>query len=373
VPSGGAVLPSDLDSSTTLVDVVIGSNSTLYTGSGSAGAITNSVRSSNNNDTTYEEDNGIGFVVRNNVGVFRFKSLTINATLDVRGPNPVALVALGDITINGIVDAQGSGSNGCGSGSDVRDPGPGGFAGGQSETAGSGKGGGGSGSSVSSEESGGGGAGHAATGGSGAKPTLHVTSPAGGSITGDEQVTVLFGGAGGGGGGSGGNSGGDGGGGGGAVQLVAGGTVRIAGANHGINASGCGGEGASDSGGGGGAGGTILIEAPMIVIDGAGIAVNGGGGGGAGSNDTDGQPGLLASTAANGGNGSGTGGKGGAAGGTAGLPGTYNARGGGGGGAVGRVRLNTWDGSVTIINGGFVSPSLADTPPCATAGKPMLK
>ena len=371
MPAGGAVLPSDLDSSSTLIDVVIDSDTNIYGGGGSAGQITNSVRSSNNSDTTYEEIDGIGYVLRNNVGVFRVKSLTINATVDIRGPNAVAFVALGDITINGVVDAQGSGSDGCGSGSGVRQPGPGGFAGGQSENPGSGAGGGSAGSSASSEETGGGGAGHGGSGGSGAKAPVHTVAPSGGNTYGNELIATLAGGAGGGGGGSGGNGGGDGGGGGGALQLVAGGTVRIIGAAHGINAGGCGGEAGSDSGGGGGAGGTILIEAPLIVIDGAGIAVNGGGGGGTGNSD--GQHGQLAPIGSIGGVGSGIGGLGGGADAIDGQSGSYVSRPGGGGGAAGRVRLNTWDGTVTILNGGFVSPALTSTPTSATAGKPRLE
>jgi hypothetical protein len=375
VPSGGAVLTSDLsDPSNMLLDTTIGTGTTLYTSdvsNGSAGEITNSTRGSNNDPLVYEVRNGIGFVVRNNVGIFRFKNLTINGTLSLRGSAAVALVAVGDITINGRLDAQGSGS-GCGSGSNTRNPGPGGFAGGSSESIGSGPGGGGSGSSVSSEESGGGGGGHGATGGSGAKPPIHVAYPTGGPVFGDVTITSLRGGAGGGGGGSGGNSGGDGGGGGGAVQLVASGTVRIMGLGNGINAGGCGGEGASDSGGGGGAGGTILIEAPSIVIDGAGLAVDGGGGGG-GGNGSNGQPGQLTSSRSRGGSGSGSGGSGGAAGGLAGLAGVYNLRGGGGGGAVGRIRLNTYDGTVTILSSGFISPSLTDNPTSATIGIPNIQ
>jgi hypothetical protein len=293
-------------------------------------------------------ENGIDFQMRGPISMFRFKSLTITGTVSLIGRRPVALVADGDITINGVLDARG----GC----TTFNPGPGGFNGGsaagQSGSAPGGSMGGGSGATASS---GGGGGAYGTAGGSAKDAT-------GGMPFGNAEITVLVGGAGGGAGGGGGNFG-RGGGGGGAVQLISNTNVVIA--SGGINAGGCGGKlgaGANDSGGGGGAGGTILIEAPAVSVAGA-LAVNGGGGGGGGGNNgTSGANATLDRTPATAGAGDAPDEDGGA--GAAGATGPGSGEGGsnpgGGGGGLGRIRINTRNGAAPTLTGATLSPSPED-------------
>jgi len=329
-PSGGAVLPTDLDPAGGLGDVQITSVIGRVRFNTDTGAITNG--------GLPVSSTGSLFVVRNGVGIWRFNKLTLNGVIELTGNNAAALVAITEIQITGLVDLQGDCDN--------RGAGPGGGGGGDDATPGGGSGGGGAGSGSNTECSGGGGGGHAVAGGSGGDGT------AGGAAFGTPTIAVLAGGGGGGGGG--GSNGGDGGGGGGAIQLVANGKVRINGNTvFGIQAGGCGGRTGASCGGGAGAGGTILIEAGVIEILNATLAVNGGGGGG-GKSGTSGNPAHLSTNRASGGiggtSGPGDNGGGGGAGGDndvfPGQPGGTSDFAGGGGGAVGRMRFNTLSGTI---------------------------
>ncbi len=325
------------------------------------------------------------------IGVFGWKQISIPDGVRVRftGSRAAALIALGPIEIEGLLDLRG-GQAEC---SDPSCPGPGGFAGGSQHRKlqqGSGPGGGAQGfggGAGAGEEAGGGGGGACGVGGKG----------------GDSDTTISFGGSGGPAylkptlvplcGGSGGGAGGigkftsvdpgqRGGGGGGAIQIVSQTSVSVrstADTPSGIQAGGGGGQpdvdtNYNDGGGGGGSGGAILIEAPIITIGaGAVLAANGGGGAG-GFNEklktTDGQSGLLSATPAAGGSGTCSGGAGGAGStpnGSA-AQGLIVDGGAGGGGAVGRIRLNSLDGSV--VNEGVISPSMGE---CQSTGRLSLR
>jgi hypothetical protein len=160
--------------------------------------------------------------------------------------------------------------------------------------------------------------------------------------------------------------------GGGAIQLVAGGTFRLA-AGAFVSVGGGGGLAGGDStemAGGGGSGGALLVEAAVAVVEGA-LATNGGGGGqGSGAA---GEAGRADAIAASGGAQLGDGvviGRGGDGGagetidGNGGVIEGDNNPGGGGGGA-GRIRVNTRTGLADVASG-TLSPS-ADTP-CVTFG-----
>lgn len=279
------------------------------------------------------------------IGTLQLRSVNIPAgkTLHVVGDCALALVADEGISIAGTLDLRG-GAN------EVFIAGPGGGQGGRTR-GGAGCGGGGSGGGG---DGGGGGAGFGSAGGPGG------AGGAGGETCGNEPIEPLLGGSG---GGHGGCSpaprcrdDGHGGGGGGAAMLVAGQRVILR-PSGGINLGGAGGEGGARGrgGGGGGSGGALLIEAPEVQIDPAAIIAAGGGGGG-GVTDADvtfarGERGRLALEAALGGQGLVDGGNGGTVGGADqdGLTGASNASGGGGGGGgLGRVRVNSRDGAVTL-------------------------
>ncbi len=349
LPAGGAVTTADVETMT-LGDVVITGPAQLDTDSGTI--------------TVDGTPLTIGFAFRDNnapeVGVFRFKSLSLAGDIEIVGSQALALVADGTITITGGVSVQG-----CTGGNGVRRAGPGGFNGAPSGQTNSTSGGGATGANTN----GAGGGGHGGTGGTGGGTGGGI----GGSIFGDATITMLVGGGGGGGGPGGG--GGDGGGGGGAVQLVSNTSITIS-ATGGINAGGCGGGlgagGGSDGGGGAGAGGTILLEAPTIDLDGS-LAVNGGGGGGSGgSPGTNGSNGALDRLPAPGGA-AGAGGGGGAIGGTGaagagpnGGTGNDAGRDSGGGGGIGRIRLNAR--AIDVLDPTKLSPNLDDTNSTCTSG-----
>lgn len=319
VPSGGAVTPADLDA-TGLADITLAST-TIDSTSGVINGVT-----------------GFVFQVQNNVGIFRFKSLTITQGITIVGTRAVALVADGPIVISGVVDARGSCVG--------RSAGPGGGVGAPG-SANAGAPGGGTGGGANDDGGGGGGFGAVGGTGRGGQP--------GGNSFGDPEITILRGGGGGGGGRN-----GEGGGGGGGLQFVSNGQIVIT-AVGGVNAGGCGapdgGGGALDGGGGGGAGGTILLEAPEVVIDGV-LAVNGGAGA---DNNNVGGAGRLDRTPA----------IGGGADGSAGpiITGRNGVNSGdGGGGAAGRIRVNTRTGTATLGATSVLSPSFVDTPTTATQG-----
>ncbi|MBA3459469.1 MAG: hypothetical protein H0T46_05885 [Deltaproteobacteria bacterium] len=364
VPSGGAVTTADLES-TALTDHTIMS-ATINTDDGSITGL----RAAGGGII-----NGIDYTQRGSVGVFRFNKLTINGLVNIRGTRAAAIVSIGEITINGGIDAQGdcSGSN----------AGPGGSPGGAAGKDGSGSGSGGAGSG-SNPCSGGGGAGHGGAGGDGGGRDND------GDAFGTPSIAQLFGGAGGGGGG-GEADGGEGGGGGGALQLVANKRIKINGAQPlagRIHAGGCGGRGGLCGGGGGGAGGTILIEAPVIELASSALAVNGGGGGGGGgggnTTGTSGERATLSTTKASGGNGAngvngggppepdgGDGGDGGDDNAASGSNGENAKRAGGGGGAVGRMRFNTLSGSIVTSGTVVLSPALSTMTTQTTTSRGM--
>jgi hypothetical protein len=344
-PTGGAVISADLVDDPALVDVLLSDDTQLV--NTATGEITG-VRSPGTGLI-----DGIDFFVRNNVGIFRVRSLTAGQVFFF-GSNAAAVVSSRDIRIEGVVDLKG----GCAGVS----PGPGGGSGG-SGIAGNGPGAGGVGNEGANSNGGGGGGGHGTTASKGGDG-LGAIGGSGGAGYGDPEVSILIGGSGGGGGG--GAPGARGGGGGGAVQLISSTRIDIA-TGGGINASGCGGEKpqAGDSlggGGGGGAGGTIVLEAPVIALAG-GLAVNGGAGGGGTPGSSDGQDGQLSLLGATGGANTaegGAGGRGGASGDRAGDPGVGDTAGGGGGGAVGWIRLLTKSGLVELGVAAFTSPALTD-------------
>lgn len=121
---------------------------------------------------------------------------------------------------------------------------------------------------------GGGGAGYAQAGGNGGNPSQGGVGGVGGQTFGANDLKPLLGGCHGGTGGT--TSGGAGGG---AVQLTAGGTLRVTGQ---IIAPGAGGGGASSNGqggGGAGSGGAVLLEGYSVMMYGATVTANGGAGG----------------------------------------------------------------------------------------------
>lgn len=235
------------------------------------------------------------------LGVFFFRSLTVatGATVKVYGPDPIALVALGDLTVAGTVTVSADcAKNAPGPGAPVDGPTKGltntvtnntnpgykgicgGAGGGANATAG-GKGGdgnGNNGSTTTPQQA-------QAPGGSGGlaraktlidQPLFVGGGPGGGGSRWPVPTPndpVFPGGAGGG-----------------ALQLAAGGTLLVSGL---VDAAGCGGRrgwsganlpvGSADcwGAGGGGAGGTIALEGGVVRIAPTGrVLANGGGGGG---------------------------------------------------------------------------------------------
>jgi hypothetical protein len=359
VASGAA--PADVVADPMLADLTFGAGILIDGDSGKIGPLANANMYRGSGGTGVI--NGIDFERRGAVAVFRFKSLKIDGDISLIGSKAIALIADGEIDINNIIDARG----GCGLGVLA---GPGGRNGGANNGGDAAGSGGGSGSDTNGL--GGGGGGNGGSGGDGGGGQL------GGSAfgAGDLAISILTGGGGGGGGGGGAMSG-SGGGGGGALQVISNRTIAIA-ATGGINAGGCGGQNGAasgDAGGGGGAGGTILLESPLVTLVGK-LAVNGGaGGGGAAGNNTFAPAGTLDRTPAPGVQSGGIGGDGGAAAMLDGSPGQQNAgHGGGGGGAVGRIRVNTRNGSgLTLDPGAVLSPSFDDANTTATKGSAAVQ
>ncbi|NMB75296.1 MAG: hypothetical protein GYA21_09215 [Myxococcales bacterium] len=326
------------------------------------------------------------------LGVFAFNSFSLPATaiLRVQGSRALVLLSCGPVDIQGVIRATASG----------RTPGPGGFLGaaaayeainaGQGYEAGAG-GAGRREESYPYRQSGGGGGGFGAAGGKGGDGVNGGDRLAGGSAgqpNGTPELIPLLGGSGGGGGGSFATSA-PGGGGGGAVQVSSESTITI-GPQGGIWVGGGGGGLSSannyGAGGGGGAGGGILLEAALVEVQGT-LAANGGGGGGGRTEYTPwghycssntpqpGQAGLFSDERAQGGadcSGTGTapdageGGDGGASVFFAGDAGQDEGVGGGGAGGVGRIRLNSRNGTQVNLTG-ISSPACgAQNSPCTT-------
>ncbi|HWU85796.1 MAG TPA: hypothetical protein VN253_00870, partial [Kofleriaceae bacterium] len=133
--------------------------------------------------------NGIRFESRGGVGVFSFGGLVVTGPVSVIGGLGVALVAGGDITVNGVIDLRGDcvGSH----------AGPGGRPGGGPGTAAAGATGGGGGRAGGNATSGGGGGGWGGDGGTGGKGNALT----GGAPGMRQPVLAMMGGGGGGGGG----------------------------------------------------------------------------------------------------------------------------------------------------------------------------
>lgn len=291
------------------------------------------------------------------------------STLRVEGSRPLIVVASGNITIGGELDASAVGP----------ESGAGGFRGGvQDRVDGDGLGGGMAGEHIESFDDGGGGGGGlcgfgggggdggAAAGGEGGDraPTMWRLEPlVGGSGGGRGRGAFLAGGT---------SNAGLGGAGGGAIQLSAQGSIAVSGAILVGGGGGLGGDvqgGGSvnwGSGGGGGSGGAILLEAPVVDVSGF-LNAAGGGGGAVGNNTGRGGGGMdghdTVDRAAGGipaMGGSGAGGIGGGArvlDGEAGESIMGGSRNGGGGGGA--------SGCILIRNAAGILPAVASTPSIA--------
>ena len=347
-PSGGGVVPGDLDPEANVDAPVVIASATLNSDDGSI----TGVRTAGTGPISK-----IDYQVNNGIAVFRVQSLSITGTLTLTGSKPVAFASTTTIAVSGLVNAQGA----CAGMAAVA----GGRNGGGIGNAGGGSGGGMGGTGSHNDSSGGAGGAYGGQGGGGGASDSPRVGTMMSAVYGNDTITTLVGGSGGGGGG--GSGAGTGGGGGGAIQLIANASITFVGTG-GINAGGCGGHkktsNQNDGGGGGGSGGTILLEAPTInLLATTVLAVNGGGGSGGDQNGADGGPGQLARAQAAGGVGdsAGASGAGGAV--IAGATAATGANGGGGGGAVGRMRFNLLGGDLTTA---ILSPGLADPGTTAT-------
>jgi hypothetical protein len=267
------------------------------------------------------------------LAVLRVATLAITAGANVRveGIRPLIIIASGDVTIDGIIDAAARQDAG----------GPGAVLGGR----------GGDGVTAGGFFSGGGGGGFSTSGGAGGATEGAQGGEAGGR---DPAISILAGGSPGGAAAAGSGCERPGGGGGGALQISTPGVIAI-GESGQILAGGGGGPGGvpcpggvGGPGGGGGSGGAVYLQAPSVVHRGL-LAANGGGGGGGSGDDggEEGDPGgdALGIDLAAGGNAGNDGGDGGDGGdGTSAATSgagndTDNGAGGGGGGAVGRIAV----------------------------------
>lgn len=299
------------------------------------------VRNPNADPAIFEINNFVGFRVENGVAIFNFANFVVaeGGAVQIIGDYPVAIVAVNNVSIEGVVTSQ-AGSGG----------------GGSTAQAGAGPGGG---TAPGNGTISGGGAGFGDKGGAGTADMAFVN---GGTIYG-ASLSPLVGGS----GGSGGFAAGSGGRGGGALQLVAGGTITLGGGSAigGINAGGLGGQSAgtgSGGGGGGGSGGAVLLQAQSVVfLNNGGLAANGGGGGCGQTPTTPAQDGQLGSMRAMGADcASSDGFRGGAAGAPVGESSTGSGTGQAGGGAVGRIRIDTLSGTPTLPASYVLSPALDD-------------
>lgn len=301
-------------------------------------------------------------------------NVRVEGILSITGRRPLAIIASGDVQIDGVIDVS----------AELARPGPGGGNGGTpSARTGSGAAPGAGGEHVGTyADGGGGGGGYCGVGGDGGSGSTvpFARGGVGGIRIDPRELSPLVGGSGGGVGPGGepatggrGNSG-LGGGGGGAVQISSPVRIRIFGS---IVAGGGGGIGGRNNdlytnwgaGGGGGSGGAVLLEAPEIEIGGRLVATGGAGAssGGSGFLGINGEDGLGLTPASGGPaspsaseNYSAAGGDSGGGGVVDGLDGESNAfngsNGGGGGGGAGCLVLRTPGG---VDPGGARSPSTA--------------
>jgi hypothetical protein len=256
----------------------------------------------------------------------------------VTGTMPLALVSVGTITLNGLLDASANTTEGL--------SGPGSV----SSAA----------VCVGGNSMGGGGGGGNATSGGNSESVVSPVGVPGGALGGQPQATIPF---------TGGCIGGsklsgdpatsqnNGGWGGGAIQLASLSRIEVT-----TTATvSLGGGGGRDPQGGGGSGGNLIVEAPTVRVSGK-VYANGGGGAACGTRAPDANLSLVPAA---GPSCSGGGGASGGSGGTGSAPPT-NGSGGqfanpaGGGGAVGRVYIATRDG-VADMTGSTVSAATAIT------------
>jgi hypothetical protein len=220
-------------------------------------------------------------------GSYNFATFTVRTghIVRVRGSNPLIIKSLGDVVVNGVLNAKGysgsdSGNNGI--------AGPGGSDGGAGCATGNGLGAGGA-VLTSDSSAGAGGAGHASAGLTG-ETSYTISGGVGGVTYGDSALAVLEGGSGGGGatvitGGC--SRGAYGGGGGGAVQIQTGGSVVVGTVGLISVDGGAGGNVAKNTvysgggGGGGGSAGSLEVVADQIILNnpGASLSARGGQGG----------------------------------------------------------------------------------------------
>jgi hypothetical protein len=255
-------------------------------------------------------------------------TVMVTGTVRATGKKPLVLVAVMDLTVNGVIDVSGIALNAPPAAVD-QSPCPGVGNG----LDGNGPGGGGGGAFGTGAKSGGQGAANTqGAGGTASTPPAYIRGGCSGGKGGNGSPSTA----------------GLAGIGGGAVYLLAGDSIDV-GDGSSINASGGGGGGGSlvGGGGGGGAGGMIGLDAPEVDVEGD-VFANGAGGGGGGDTTDVGSSAFTGSlTAAAGGmapNGaSGTGGNGGV-GAQAPLVGSScpggGCGGGGGGGSVGVIWMN---------------------------------
>ena len=299
---------------------------------------------------------GIGFTIRDGMGVFTAHSFTLEAAAqwEADGQNALVLFAADAIEIAGLLDVGGNGSFAGPGGGDGSDGGPAstGCTGGDGRF-----------KMTISASAGGGGGGGATAGGGGAAtmadPNGATAGGAGGTACSPPSATPLVGGNGGGAAGAenGVVRGGPGGGAGGAVALVAMTRVRVSGA---VAAPGNGGgtNATANGGGGGGSGGAVFLESPVVELVGA-LTANGGGGGPPGNTNVlrvfGGRGHIADATPASGGTFNNVAGGTGGAGTTAPTNGGTLLGGAGGGGAAGAIHIRSRSAQIT----GLTSPTAA--------------
>lgn len=312
-------------------------------------------------------------------------SVAAPATLRVRGEHGLLLLASGEVTIVGVIDAAAT-----------RDePGPGGGRGGGNGDDGAGLGAafGAPGEAKHGNCSGGGGGAHSGKGGAGGD-LVSVLSLADGVSGGSGGVALTLGstelrGGSGGGRGAGANqdrerggdgdrdsptnvTGGHGGGGGGAIQISALHTIRLTGAiwvGGGGGGARAGRKADISAGGGGGSAGMVLLEARVIDVGSTGRIGASGGGGGAADNGHEGDDGRGLLVAASGGAGVAAGGDAGGAAtldatdgldvATLMLDDTDGIASGGGGGGAGRIVIRSANGILPEFLVSGASPTVA--------------
>jgi hypothetical protein len=261
----------------------------------------------------------------------------------VRGGEPMLLVAWDLVSVQGEIDASSGGSPGPGANPSVCD---GGQAGGDGLPSPSGGGGGGGAFQGLGGDGG--------TGGGGSNQGFGGTSV--------EPPETLRGGCPGGSGGVGDGPSAPGGGGGGALALSARSIIAVTGSVHTGGGGGTGGQ-AAGGGGGGGSGGMLWLDAPVASLGKAAVLAANGGGGGAGAatlgagqdgvaGRADGAPAPGGTPAPLGGGGGGTGSSDELAGGTG---ASGKGGGGGGGGGAGLIRV---DGVLGKGSGALIVPPL---------------